>query len=218
MSKRVVDELQTNRHFKRDDLSDLYSVKDIAPASNKCDSEVPSDRVLAVQLIKHKNIIYNYHYHDMLLENNEEENLSVEERELAWNEFKCEKSNGKLQSSPGFRCLQIGNFIIEYYKICTNCVISIIKKNSDPDPNTAPIQSKNIFGFTTEELLDALTIKAHRSSRKLDEEIPKLLRKFHEEMAKSDYTVISHKISIYFAFSIYFTFLLNSYMKSCSQS
>lgn len=67
MSMRVVDEQRINRHFNRNDLIELYSTKNLEPENNKCYSEDPDDHVLAQQLIKFKNVIYNYHCHDMLL-------------------------------------------------------------------------------------------------------------------------------------------------------
>lgn len=108
MSKRIVDEQQIDRHFNRADLSELYSTENIAPEHNKSITEIPNDDVLAKQLTKCKDIIYNYHCHDSLLLNNEEEILSPEERQLAWNEFKSEGSNQKMQNSLKFRCLEIG--------------------------------------------------------------------------------------------------------------
>lgn len=36
MSKRVIDEQQINRHFKRNDLEELYSIENIEPENNIC--------------------------------------------------------------------------------------------------------------------------------------------------------------------------------------
>lgn len=108
MSKRVIDAQQIDRHFKRDDLCELYSTKNIDPKSEKDNTIVPNDTVLAKQFIEHKHILYNYHSHDSLLQSNEEDNLSHEEQQQAWSEFKSERSHGKSQNSSLFRCLQIG--------------------------------------------------------------------------------------------------------------
>lgn len=110
MARRVVDEHQMNRHFKRNDLEELYSVANVDPKDNTCNTEMPDDDILTHQLTKFKNIIYNYHSHDAYLENTEEEDLSPEERQLAWDEYKCEKSKDmKSQLNIKFPCLQIGN-------------------------------------------------------------------------------------------------------------
>lgn len=111
MSRRVVDEEQIDRHFARNDLEQLYSIKNIEPASNVCSAHVePGDDALKQQLTKCKNIIYKYQLHDALLENNEEEELSPEEIQLAWDEYQCEKSkNMKSQKLSKFPCLEIGN-------------------------------------------------------------------------------------------------------------
>lgn len=76
------------------------------PESN----DEPDDDVLTQQLIKCKNIIYKYHSHDAFLENNAEEELSPEEIQLAWDEYKSDKTkNMKSQQLLNFPCLQIGN-------------------------------------------------------------------------------------------------------------
>lgn len=109
MSKRVVDEQQIDAHFKRNDLDELYSTKNIEPKYNRSNSTIPDDHILARQLEKFKSIIFYYHCHDSLLQNNEEENLSQEERQLAWNEYKSQEPAGSnSQSSLNFPCLQIG--------------------------------------------------------------------------------------------------------------
>lgn len=112
MSKRVVDELQVDRHFERNDLDELYSIRNIEPPpiSDASSKAVPNDRILSNLLIKFKNIIYQYQRHDSLLQNKEDEDLSLEERQLAWYEFENEdpeimRSNNSIR----FPSLQIGN-------------------------------------------------------------------------------------------------------------
>lgn len=113
MSKRVIDEHQIDRHFKRSDLDDLYSIKDIEPTNDK-HNEVPNDSILSKLLNKLNGIIVKYHSHDLLLQNKEDENLSEEEIQLAWDEFENEKPQGmRSQNSTKFPCLQIGNATID---------------------------------------------------------------------------------------------------------
>lgn len=52
-------------------------------------------------------------------------------------------------------------------------------------PDAGPVESMDIFGFSTEELFDALTIKARKDTKKwcVDGEIPDLLEQLHVEMA-----------------------------------
>lgn len=54
------------------------------------------DRLLAELLIKHKEIITAYHEHDSLLVNQEQEELTEDERSAAWVEYEAEKQ-GLLQ-------------------------------------------------------------------------------------------------------------------------
>lgn len=59
------------------------------------------------------------------------------------------------------------------------------------EPDSGPVESIDIFGFTTEELLEALTVKAQKTFNKfcVDGEIPDLLEQLHEEMANNITTV-----------------------------
>lgn len=108
MSLRVVDEQQIKRHFQRNDLEKLYSIQSLEPPIN-ASNELPHDHILAQQLIDLKDNIYTYHSHESLLRKNDEENLSQEERDLAWHEYKSEESKGsKSHGSSKFPCLQIG--------------------------------------------------------------------------------------------------------------
>lgn len=109
LSKRIVDEQQINQQFTRGDLVQLYSTKNIDPEPTfQNNTQVPGDDVLANQLIKHKSIIHDWHCHDSLLQNNDEERLSAEERQLAWDEFHSEKQNEKFQTSIKMRGLELG--------------------------------------------------------------------------------------------------------------
>lgn len=109
MSKRVVDELQIDRHFKRNDLDELYSIQNIELMGDDDVNEEPNDCILSNLMKTLKNIIYKWQYHDSLLQNKVDENLSAEERQLAWDEFENEKTEGmRSQNSTRFPSLQIG--------------------------------------------------------------------------------------------------------------
>lgn len=108
MSKRIIDEQQINRQFNRADLIQLYSTENILPKPTfQSNAEVPGDVILAKQLIKHRDSIHDWHCHDSLLQNNEDENLSPEEMQQAWAEFESEKTDEKFQNSLKLRGLEL---------------------------------------------------------------------------------------------------------------
>lgn len=170
MSKRVIDEQQVDRHFKRTDLDDLYSIRHIEPTNER--NEVPNDSILSKLLNNLNGVIVKCHSHDSLLQNKEEDNLSTEEIQLAWNEFENEIPRGmKSHHSIKFPSLQIA-------------------------PNSGPIASMNIHGFSTKELHRALSIKAWKDTGVLfvAPHIPALLHRFHKEMADNVFDVSNYNI------------------------
>merc|ERR1719454_229883 len=90
LSARVVDEHQIESHFTMNELEELYEFKD-EPLSERPTPVVPKDRLLAELVEKHKDLVWNIHNHDSLLENKVDENLTEEERKRAWEEFEQEK-------------------------------------------------------------------------------------------------------------------------------
>lgn len=56
-------------------------------------------------------------------------------------------------------------------------------------PDAGPVESIDIFGFSTEELYVALTMKAQKSAKNwcvdVGEQIPGLLKQLHDEMANN---------------------------------
>lgn len=91
ISKRVIDEQQIDRHYNQSDLAELYKC-DLKP-SNRPIPLVPKDVLLGELLQKYDKHIYQYHEHQSLLENKEEDCLTEEERKAAWEEFENEKVN-----------------------------------------------------------------------------------------------------------------------------
>ncbi|PAA89823.1 hypothetical protein BOX15_Mlig008142g2, partial [Macrostomum lignano] len=95
LSQRVVDEHQIDRHFKADDLIQLYTlnVDTFDPDSDPATRFVlPKDGILADLLAKEARWISRYHLHDSLLENIESEVLTEEERREAWREYEDERT------------------------------------------------------------------------------------------------------------------------------
>ena len=59
--------------------------------------KVPKDPVLAKLVKKRAELIWKYHDHDTLLENQADEDLSEADRNAAWREFEREEQTGSLE-------------------------------------------------------------------------------------------------------------------------
>ena len=89
LSCRVVDEQQIERHFNMSDLAELYRFE---PSIHVTKSHgPPRDKLLADLMIEFPQWILDYHEHDSLLENKQEEELNEEERKEAWQDYENEK-------------------------------------------------------------------------------------------------------------------------------
>lgn len=86
LSHRVVDEQQIMRHYKKNDLEELYQFE-MPDEANRKQPIVPTDLLLANMIEENGEWIVSYHEHDSLLENRPEEELSEEERKAAWVEY-----------------------------------------------------------------------------------------------------------------------------------
>jgi len=104
LAARVVDEHQIESHFTMNELAELYEFND-EPMSARPIPVVPEDRLLAELVDKHKEMVWNIHNHDSLLENKVDENLTEEERKAAWDEYDQEKK-GLIQTNVGMENLQ----------------------------------------------------------------------------------------------------------------
>ncbi|XP_060768474.1 transcriptional regulator ATRX-like isoform X2 [Neoarius graeffei] len=90
LSSRVVDQQQIQRHFTLSQLSDLYRFQ--PDSRGKSHTVEPADKVLAM-LLKHcGRTIVSFHEHNSLLDHRVEEELSMEERKEAWEEYKLEET------------------------------------------------------------------------------------------------------------------------------
>jgi len=76
-AKRVIDEQQISRHYNQTDLMELYSYE-LQPTTEREMPILPKDRLFAEILTEHDKLIFKYHEHDSLLEQEEHENLSEE--------------------------------------------------------------------------------------------------------------------------------------------
>lgn len=89
MSGRVVDKLQIERHFRNDELSELYAlVKTVY--SQRPTQALPSDDILKYLIFNCPRQAFKYHDHDSLLENKPEQDLNEDEINEAWLLYEAE--------------------------------------------------------------------------------------------------------------------------------
>ena len=95
LSMRVVDQMQIGRHFSFSELQELFTftpasppAEDSAPLDNK-----PQDDFILSNILDHlqPKWVISYHKHDSLLEHIYAEELSEEERKLAWDNYNASK-------------------------------------------------------------------------------------------------------------------------------
>lgn len=168
ISKRVLDEQQIDRHYKENDLMELYTY-DLEPEAPREVPILPRDRLFAELLKKYEKVIYKYHEHDSLLENKEEETLNEEERKAAWEEFEAEKSRP----------------LVTYNTTYTGAM---------GRPASGPVTSNNIFGFRTDILLRLLNLKARKENpamtdHQVTQAIPYLVQLLYRQMGSGDLSV-----------------------------
>lgn len=88
IAKRVIDEHQISRHYKEEDLQQLYCLKNIdPPAVGRQAWSATKDNLLNALLKKHGDVIFKHHDHDSLLENMTDETLTDQEIGDVWNDF-----------------------------------------------------------------------------------------------------------------------------------
>jgi len=94
LSCRVFDEHQNERHLEYEEIKDMYdfNANDEPQLSSL---STPKDKLLADLLVSHKDWIFNYLEHDALLENKKERELTSDEQQEAWDEFKIETAQGR---------------------------------------------------------------------------------------------------------------------------
>ena len=92
---RVVDQMQIGRHYTFSELQELFTFtpasppeEESAPLDNK-----PQDDFILSNILDHlqPKWVINYHKHDSLLEHIFAEELSEEERKLAWDNYNASK-------------------------------------------------------------------------------------------------------------------------------
>lgn len=114
MSGRVVDKLQIERHYRLNDLSELY-VLTRTDYTERPAPQIPSDNVLKLLIRNHPLRAFKYHVHDSLLENKPEQDLNEDDQREAWEMFEMELQgkplmNGINQPSNDMRAEMVSGF------------------------------------------------------------------------------------------------------------
>ncbi|XP_053668559.1 transcriptional regulator ATRX homolog [Anopheles marshallii] len=172
ISKRVIDEQQIDRHYKENDLQELYRY-DVESSEPRPTPNLPKDRLFAELLKRFDPLIYKYHEHDSLLENKEEETLNEEERKAAWEEFEQEKNRPPMPSH-GMGGLGMG--------------IGMGGRVN------GPLTSNQTFGFRNDVLLKLLNIKAREDNPSFNDAtinamIPYLMQQLSQQMREGELTM-----------------------------
>lgn len=99
-SGRVVDKRQIDRHYKMEELTNLYKYN--PPDYSKRQQPIPPDDDILKQLIMFypQHIIYKYHVHDSLLEDKPEQGLSEQEIDEAWEQYQNEIHRKSIVPNP----------------------------------------------------------------------------------------------------------------------
>lgn len=87
IAKRVIDKHQIGRHYREEDLQQLYSIDSLDPPTRKHSCTPTGDDLLNSAFQKFGDIVYKYHDHDSLLENVPEETVTEEDVGDFWDLF-----------------------------------------------------------------------------------------------------------------------------------
>uniref|UniRef100_A0A182K192 Transcriptional regulator ATRX n=1 Tax=Anopheles christyi TaxID=43041 RepID=A0A182K192_9DIPT len=184
ISKRVIDEQQIDRHYKENDLQELYryevEINEPRPTPN-----VPKDRLFAELLKRFDPLIYKYHEHDSLLENKEEETLNEEERKAAWEEFEQEKNRPPM---PAYGTSGLG--------------IGMAGRGVN-----GPVTSSTMYGFRNDVLLKLLHLKAREDNPTFNDAtinamIPFLMQQLSQQMRDGELTMYKSLWELYYKLEV----------------
>ncbi|XP_053669923.1 transcriptional regulator ATRX homolog [Anopheles nili] len=189
ISKRVIDEQQIDRHYKENDLQELYRY-DVDPSEPRPVPNLPKDRLFAELLKRFDTIIYKYHEHDSLLENKEEETLNEEERKAAWEEFEQEKNRPPM---PNYGNIGLG--------------MGMGMGVGMGGRVNSPVTSSTIFGFRNDVLLKLLNIKAREDNPTFNDAtinamIPYLMQQLAQQMKDGELTMYQSLCNLYYKLEI----------------
>lgn len=168
-AKRVIDEQQISRHYNQSDLQELYTYE-LKPSVPREIPILPKDRLFAELLTEHESLLFKYHEHDSLLENEESENLSAEERKAAWSEYEAEKT----------RAVQTAQYVA-YDR----------SAYGQYGNSSGSVTSNKIFGFRSDVLLQLLNMKIAKdhpemSQNQVIQVVPTYLNELYSQMNSGD--------------------------------
>ena len=180
-AKRVIDEQQISRHYNQSDLQELYTYE-LEPSVPREIPILPKDRLFAELLSEHESILFKYHEHDSLLENEESENLSEAERKEAWSEFEAEKT----------RTVQTAQFM-SYDRTAFGAQYG----NA-----SGSVTSNKIFGFRSDVLLQLLNMKIAKDHPEMTQNqviqvVPTYLNELYSQMNNGDPTMYKDLLSLH---------------------
>ncbi|XP_055845603.1 transcriptional regulator ATRX homolog isoform X2 [Episyrphus balteatus] len=181
-AKRVIDEQQISRHYNQSDLQELYSYE-LEPSIPREIPILPKDRLFAELLSNYEKLVYKYHEHDSLLENEDSENLSEEERKAAWDEYEAEKTRPP-QTAMQYMPYERQNFLGNY---------------GNP---AGTVTSNKIFGFRSDILLRLLNMKGCQdhpelTSNQVVQLVPEYLQRLYLEMNNDDPTLYMELVELH---------------------
>lgn len=180
-AKRVIDEQQISRHYNQSDLQELYTYE-LQPSVPREIPILPKDRLFAELLSEHEKLLFKYHEHDSLLENEESENLSESERKEAWSEFEAEKT----------RTVQTAQFM-SYDRSAYG---------GQYGNASGSVTSNKIFGFRSDVLLQLLNMKIAKDHPEMTQNqviqvVPSYLNELYSQMNSGDPTMYKDLLSLH---------------------
>ena len=146
---RVVDEHQIERHFKFDDVNELYKFE---PENDeeRPTPVVPKDKLLADLIISEKTWVDSYFEHDSLLQNQMDEQLTEEERQAAWQEYRTRSDE---RPAPNvLNNLQNLNNIPGNLTLHHNVLIDVNSKLKERFPNVSPTLFAQCFNICRQKM------------------------------------------------------------------
>lgn len=180
-AKRVIDEQQISRHYNQSDLQELYTFE-LKPLTPRETPILPKDRLFAELLTEHEKLLFKYHEHDSLLENEESENLSEDERKAAWSEYEAEKT----------RSAQAAQYISYDRNAFGNQFGNA----------AGSVTSNKIFGFRSDVILQLLNMKIAQDHPELNQNqviqlVPGYLQRLYAEMNSGDPTLYKELLALH---------------------
>ncbi|XP_055915443.1 transcriptional regulator ATRX homolog isoform X2 [Eupeodes corollae] len=181
-AKRVIDEQQISRHYNQSDLQELYSYE-LEPSIPRQIPILPKDRLFAELLSNYEKLVFKYHEHDSLLENEDSENLSEEERKAAWDEYEAEKTRPP-QAAMQYMPYERQNLSENY---------------GNP---AGTVTSNKIYGFRSDILLRLLNMKGCQdhpelTSRQVVQLVPGYLQRLYIEMNNDNPTLYMELLELH---------------------